>query len=1428
GRATHGAVNLPAIPFGKGVALEVDHDGIYQITGAQLQRLGVPLASIPSKLLRLFCKNNEVPIYITNAHHANVQSGDTILFYGTMLRGAAGRPTQFSNTNIYWLTWDGNRPGMRIAEVSGALRRDARKYEQNQQQKQLAARDFMDTLHLEEDNDIRWLGGIDIVSDIGASPDTADTLDNWYWGIIGENYTTPFTITVPSPSANLSAKARLRIGLMGLSSTTGVATDHNLAVTLNDNPLGDSLMRFGWKGQTPYIYVSAPFPQSRLKVGANVISFLCQSSFTDMTALNWVDIAYLRTFTACNDQLWFASNPLDTGAVYEFDVSGFSSSALDVWDIGSNRLFTDFEIQKTAGGSSPSFTLILQDSLTSVRSYFTQTTAKRLQPARMRLDTLKTNWDTLVNADYLIVTVDSFAAALQPLTDAYRKKGMTVAVVDVNDVYNTFSAGIHDPESIRSFIRRLFSLAVKKFPKYLLLGGDTTHDLDKNRRERNIVPTHLSRVPGWGPSSNDGYFAMADNDNFPSLFVGRFPAENKNDMRILVQKTVRYISNPQTGFWRDNMLLLGGWENDFTNFNATVSSQVIGSNMHTYRLDADTGSPFYKNEFTASKTITDYINAGVYALNFNGHGGGNIWSDSKFFGYNDLDNLYNGQWGKGGKLPFVFSFTCLTGFFESAFYRSLGEEFIRRNENGALCFFGASAYTSKQANLIMNRILIDRAVNGQPQSIGELIGYTKMEMLARYGELYLPVLRQYNLLGDPALPWSLAPDSLTLTLPDTSLDNIDSLAVSGACPTLQTGQARIVITADGKNWDNRIVGISKNALAETVPMKDSVRTVSGLVHAYAWNDSQQARGSLTFSKSALSVRDVALSKRPARFGDTVAVSCSFVLPAQAAGGAMLCLYGLSPLPPTASQSVFSSSASMRQTSGSGWISGPIPLVFSGKIGDMLFVRFRMTYAKNGVAMSDTSGVYSFSLEGRPDLVFTDDTLRPHWDGDSLRIDFQALNAGNAAAGAMRVMLFKGASGLGDTLGIINNPDSMRPGTRKNFSVAIPDTQGAIAITVRLNADRAFPEISFDNNTKTARFTLSYADISLASDSLYSPGKGLCLTAPAGLRKKSRVFLFGSTSVPRKPLNTESSWTPLIGDSVTRFSIGVRPILSQGDSLAWIFFKDTSLVTHAAVASGKTTVLTLDSTLGVWRSACANTVQSAGAVVMRSPRTGPFCLGFLSDTKPPEIRASVNGRELVFLDYAAKDKPFNMRLRDASGIAPSSIVIRINGKIMDSGSVSRPVAAQTGLTDLTVTAYPKKQFAVDSLSVYAEDLAGNAATTVFAYMPGEDLRIKFLSCHPNPFTAAQNARGATMQTIRLAFLITDVARDVTLTVCTIGGKTVWKWQKSGGVIGYQEVEWDGKTADGHRLANGTYYAKLVAINDSKKVSKIIRIAKLEGY
>jgi hypothetical protein len=1419
---------LPAIPFRIGVKLEVQFDGIYEVRADELQNIGVPVTSIPSKTFRLFCNNIEVPIYITNSQRAAMSSDDKILFYGKFLRGSTSYFTQFSNTNIYWLTWIEGKIGVRISEASGAQRKDYTQYQAPQEQRgQLTAQDFYDTIHLEQDNDIRWLGSVDVPGDVSNFENSVDSIDNWYWGFIGQDYSTDFPITLPPPSVNTNTKAVLRIGLMGLTSVTGVAYDHNLQVMINNNPLGDTLKPIRWKGQNAFTYTCDPFPITKLKADQNTVTFLRQSSSTDISSLNWMEFMYYRSFAALGNKINFKNNPLDTGNVFQFEITGFTSPPVDLWDLTSNRLFTDFEVRHGSNNSQASYSLVFQDSLTSVNSYYAQTADNRLKPGVMLLDTIAAQWDTLVNSDYIAVSVDSFLPLLKPLADAYKKRGLTVALVDISKVYDSFSAGIHDPESIKSMLRYIFSRASGKTPRYLLLGGDTTHDLDKGaRRVRNLVPTHLSRVPGWGPSSDDGYFATVwGTDNFPDLYVGRFPAENKLEMRNLVAKTVNYLTDPFIDSWRDNILLAGGWDNDFTQFNNQAASEVIGPRMNISRMDADTGSPFYKNEFTASKTMADYINSGVYALNFNGHGGGNIWSDSRFFGFDDLDKLYNGQWGKSGKLPFVFSFTCLTGFFESAFYRSLGEEFIRQNNSGALCFFGASAYTSKQANLIMNRILLDYAVNAKVESIGELIWLTKMEMLARFNDQYLPVVREYNLLGDPGLPWALAPDSLKLSLSDTSLAARDTLLVNASTLPLKTGQAKISCSADGKKLDESIVTIAQGSLIKKINLKD-LKTKTGMVRGFAWNDSQQLRGWSGFSKNDVPLDNVALSKELIHYGDSVIVSCTFAAPDTFSNIALYCMYAIAQQP---SSSLNFSGTPMVQASDGRWLSGPVPITFSGRTGDILFVKFRISYSLASARAMDTSQTYSFNIEGCADLAFTGDTLRPIWQGDSIRVTFNVLNGGNAVAPPFNTIFFINGGTAIDTLLSIHGRDSLGPGKTRVFIVGIPDTQGAVAITATINPGHAFPEISFDNNSKTCFLRVGYRDMKTPSDTLFSPGKGLCIAPAAVLSEKHRVFLFSNAISAVQPLKTQSAWAPLRGDSTSCFLIGARPLLSNIDSLAWTFFRDTVNLQKSKVSapSGKLSVLLYDSSLYSWRYASGNWDVQSPAVTIRSIWPGPYALGSLADLKPPEVRTSVNGRELIFLDYAAKGKPFNILLNDASGILPSSIKVSLNKMNVDSNTISS-VKNISDLSNISLTAYPKKEYGIDSLSVYAEDLAGNGATTVFAYMPGEDLSIKFFSCHPNPFSAKQDNHGNTLQTIRFAFMLTDVANDISITIYTIGGRVVWKWEKTGGTIGYQEVEWDGKTTGEIRIANGTYYAKLIAINDSKKVIKSIRIAKLEGY
>ena len=51
-----------------------------------------------------------------------------------------------------------------------------------------------------------------------------------------------------------------------------------------------------------------------------------------------------------------------------------------------------------------------------------------------------------------MITHQSLNDALTPLAEMYRDRGLEVAVVDVQDIYDEFNHGIVHPRSIRDFL----------------------------------------------------------------------------------------------------------------------------------------------------------------------------------------------------------------------------------------------------------------------------------------------------------------------------------------------------------------------------------------------------------------------------------------------------------------------------------------------------------------------------------------------------------------------------------------------------------------------------------------------------------------------------------------------------------------------------------------------------------------------------------------------------------------------------------------------------------------------------------------------------------------------------------------------------------------------------------------------------------------
>lgn len=1426
--------SLPKLPYTYGVRIPVSDNGIVQITAHQLKQLGVPIDRIPSRVYRLFCIDKEIPLYISNSFRPHLQDDDCILFYGRALRGEKHFYTQYSYTNIYWLTWDSAIPGLRITEVSGSKKTDpASMISGKQNDPPLIAVEYTDTLHKEIDTDIRWQGDIFNVQQTQQTPYTDSVVDNWYWGFIGNNQLASYRFEIPSPQQSNKLNARLRIRVTGLSSIPTTSPDHHYSVSINNKSL---LPHAQWDGQKDYEWITDFFPANYLNHGDNVITFIPQHADTisDKGAFNWLEIIYVRGYRSLDNHLTFSNSREHLYRTVQFNITGFSTDKLEVWDISTGRIFNNCEIIR----ENTTFTLVLQDSITAVTHYYAQAADLRIKPEYLSLDTIQQDWSFPGGIDYILVSTDSLIPHCAPLVTMHRESGLKVGVVDIQDIYNRFSYGIRNPEAIRTMLKYIYITHDASPPKYLLLGGDASHDMDKKNMYKNVVPTHLTRIPQWGPAADDGYFATVYGDDaFTDLFVGRLPARNPREMALMVRKTVNYLRHREYGYWNDNMILIGGVEHDFTRFNNEAQKQIIGPRMSVMRMDADPQSPYFTSGTIAAKTLVNHINAGAYAIHFTGHGGGNVWSDNKFFSFTDLNKLHNGQWGLAGRLPVIFSFTCLTGFFESCFYESLGEEFLRNSINGAVSFYGASAYTKMSIDIIMARTMLKNAMSQDYSTVGELTSMTEMMMLVKNGSEAVPLVRQYNLLGDPALPWRLVADSLRLRLDKDIMHGSDTVKITGNVSPLTNGYVRVGIgTGCDIPWEQKIITVIDTQFSTSFALPAPVKTTQGYIRGFAWNDSMQLCGWTRFSKDTFSLHSVAISPVQPLLQDCVLVSFSIDLQDSAISGIPIvqCLYTIDDptLPPD--KIVFAPGSfvfCVYDTISDKWLSqSKIPLTTldtSFDIQNHLILKFRTQDPQT------ESNVFTFPILGRPDLVFTRDTLSVTWNNDSLRLTGEILNKGTACSAPFSISVLRTTSPT-DTIAVFSKSDSLKPGAVWRFTAALPDIQGSIVHTAFVDLNNIIEEVSEKNNSAAVKVSVSYADIKSLTDTLISLSAGVRIVARDSFAQVHRLFLFTDTIVEPQPLLSKSAWIELAGDGIKKFTLHCRPPLAQTDSCIWIFTPNQkSRSSYVQDSLQNLAVFVTDDSSSSWYRCTGILDTSAMNIYFYTNIKGPCALGQLSDHSPPSIRVFAGGKELLFLDYAAKDKPFNIFISDSSGIKVPTVAVLLNGTPIEKHFKSSAIESDDPMT-VICTAYPQKMNEIDSLTVMAEDRAGNSAIKTFAYRPGEELHIRFFSCHPNPFTASKG------RLIRFAYLLTDIAKEVTLTIYTISGRKVWQWKNVTEQIGYQEIAWDGTTKNlrynkslskqdkGYRIANGTYYAKLKVKNDHRNVEKIIRITKLEGY
>ena len=416
------------------------------------------------------------------------------------------------------------------------------------------------------------------------------------------------------------------------------------------------------------------------------------------------------------------------------------------------------------------------------------------------------NLHSLDSLDMVIIipTSGKLRAEAQRLADAHLKyDSLRVGVVRADQIYNEFSSGTPDPTAYRLFMKMLYDRAASDdvAPRYLLLFGDGAWD---NRMLsaswRNSDPDDYLLCYESENSFSDTksyvmeeyYGLLDDGEGYNPLRektdigVGRFPVTMASSAKIMVDKSIAFMSNHNAGPWKNLVYYLGddGDQNEHMKYANNVAENTISKypkiEVHKIMWDAYVRvSSANSNTYPeAAKQIKKQMADGALVMNYTGHAGSHTFSHEYVILREDFESI------RSTKLPLWVTCACDVMPFD-AYGDNIGETAVLNPIGGALAFYGTTRTVFASQNYNMNRYFMQylfASENKKRNRLGDAIRMAKNSIISDGREAgYLENKIQYVLLGDPAL-------TIGNPLQNIVVDKINDHDVNGIPIPLKAGE----------------------------------------------------------------------------------------------------------------------------------------------------------------------------------------------------------------------------------------------------------------------------------------------------------------------------------------------------------------------------------------------------------------------------------------------------------------------------------------------------------------------------------------------------------------------------------------------------------------------------------------------------------------
>lgn len=683
----------------QGVKIAVKKEGMYRVTRAELQAAGFDVNSDPTNW-RMFMNGNEQAIIVEPA-------GQYIEFYGK------GLDIRETDTRTYYLISDGVAGRRMITKISNNIGGN------------VISKNYQ--LSVEAKDRLTYIPGI-----------KNGDAENYFGRLV-------YSALPTCPSLNPSDPPCVYVNLSGIDYSVPYSTvslkvqgytitqpNHTIRGYLNGHDVG-----FLYGDYDNSISGEFSFPTNFLNEGQNLLQMKTVRS-SDTVLCDSIKVTYARKYQADQNKILFF-----TPGYRKMNVTGFTSPNVRVFETtldGNPQLIANLPITQDGG----TYTVTMPSNRPGVM--FAVEDSALMQVSSITHDNPSTLATANNSADMLIISYSApdFMAAAETWAN-YRRSAaggnFNVKVVDIDDVYDEFSYGVHTAMAITNFLQYATNSWQTPKPHYVLLIGDASIDARNYTGQgyNDLIPTRNVELI-YEVAGSDEALADFNHDGLAEMAVGRIPARSASVINTIFNKTIGFET--QLGQSLDRGALFAFDRPDGFDFEAM--SHILADELpptvpitYVNRMLANNPTQIDPN---ARQNLFNALNSGQYVVNYSGHGSSGTWASVSFFSSVDAPLLTNLN-----RQSIMTMLTCFNGNFNLDKIDSLGEAVLKASNGGAVASWASATETTPNFQLPMGMRFYHNIGFGNMTRIGDSILDSKIVIAGS------DVGYSWVLLGDPAL-----------------------------------------------------------------------------------------------------------------------------------------------------------------------------------------------------------------------------------------------------------------------------------------------------------------------------------------------------------------------------------------------------------------------------------------------------------------------------------------------------------------------------------------------------------------------------------------------------------------------------------------------------------------------------------------------------